>query len=290
MSRPDPTQHAGLAAGGLSLAYGRTAIVDDLDLAVPDRAFTALVGPNGSGKSTILRALAGLLAPKGGTVLLDGRSIARLPAKEAARRIGVLSQGPSAPEGLTVVDLVQQGRYPHRSLFGRWSEADEEACAQALQLTDMVELRDRPLDSLSGGQRQRAWIAMTLAQETPILLLDEPTTFLDLAHQIEVMELIATLVGERGKTVVAVLHDLNQAARYADHMVLLKAGRVAAAGHSEAVMTVESIGLVFGIAASIVPDPVTGTPMCIPLAKGRRASRSDVARKLLDGNTVEQSS
>lgn len=283
-------QHASLKAEGLSLAYGRTAIVDALDLAVPDRAFTALVGPNGSGKSTILRALAGLLAPKGGTVLLDGRSIARLPAKEAARRIGALSQGPSAPDGLTVVDLVQQGRYPHRSLFGRWSEADEEACAQALRLTDMVELRDRPLDSLSGGQRQRAWIAMTLAQETPILLLDEPTTFLDLAHQIEVMEIIATLVGERGKTVVAVLHDLNQAARYADHMVLLKAGRVAAAGRSEAVMTAESIGQVFGIAASIIPDPVTGTPMCIPLAKGRRESRSAVARKLLDGNKAEQSS
>lgn len=272
MSRPDSNHRATLAAERLSLAYGRVGIVDNLDLAVPDRAFTALVGPNGSGKSTILRALAGLLAPRDGTILLDGRSIARLPSKQTARRVGVLSQGPGAPEGLTVLDLVRQGRYPHRSLFGRWSQADEDACAQALSLTGMDALRNRPLDSLSGGQRQRAWIAMTLAQETDIVLLDEPTTFLDLAHQIEVMELIATLVGERGKTVVAVLHDLNQAARYADHMVLLKAGRIVAVGRPEEVMTVKSIDEVFGVAASILADPVTGTPMCIPLAKARRAA------------------
>lgn len=272
MSRPDSNDPAALAAEGLSLAYGRVGIVDSLDLVIPGRAFTALVGPNGSGKSTILRALAGLLAPRGGTILLDGHSIARLPAKEMARRVGVLTQGPAAPEGLTALDLVRQGRYPHRSLFGRWSKADEDACAEALRLTDLGALRDRPIDSLSGGQRQRVWIAMALAQETDILLLDEPTNFLDLAHQIEVMELIAALVGERGKTVVAVLHDLNQAARYADHMVFLKAGRIAAAGRPDEVMTVEAIGEVFGVAASILPDPVTATPMCIPLTKGRRAT------------------
>ncbi|SEF53371.1 ABC transporter ATP-binding protein [Bosea lathyri] len=284
MSRPDSNDRATLAAERLSLAYGRVSIVDSLDLIVPDRAFTALVGPNGSGKSTILRALAGLLAPRDGTILLDGRSIARLPAKEMARRVGVLSQGPGAPEGLTVLDLVRQGRYPHRSLFGRWSQADEDACARALWLTGMDALCERPLDSLSGGQRQRAWITMALAQETDILLLDEPTTFLDLAHQIEVMELIAALVGDRGKTVVAVLHDLNQAARYADHMVLLKAGRVAAAGRPDEVMTVESIDEVFGVTACIMSDPVTGTPMCIPLTRGRPATHSRGDALLREGN------
>lgn len=284
MSRPDSSDRAALVAERLSLAYGRVGIVENLDLAIPDRAFTALVGPNGSGKSTLLRALAGLLAPRDGAILLDGRSIARLPAKEMARRVGMLSQGPGAPDGLTVLDLVRQGRYPHRSLFGRWSQADEDACAQALSLTGMGALCDRPLDSLSGGQRQRAWIAMTLTQETDIVLLDEPTTFLDLAHQIEVMELIAALVGERGKTVVAVLHDLNQAARYADHMVLLKVGRIAAAGRPDEVMTVEAIDEVFGVAASILSDPVTGTPMCIPLVKERRAARRRGAALLREGN------
>ncbi|HEV2510786.1 ABC transporter ATP-binding protein [Bosea sp. (in: a-proteobacteria)] len=273
MSRLDLTQPPSLAAERLSLSYGGTTIVAGLDLAVPERAFTALLGPNGSGKSTVLRALAGLLAPKSGAVLLDGRSIADRPAKETARRIGILSQGPAAPEGLTVLDLIRQGRYPHRSLFGRWSQADEDACAQALRLTGTGALCDRPLDSLSGGQRQRAWIAMALAQETDILLLDEPTTFLDLTHQIELMDLIASLVDERGTTVVAVLHDLNQAARYADHMVFLKAGKIAATGEPGQVITAQVVEQVFGVATSIVPDPVTGTPMCIPRAKGRRAGR-----------------
>lgn len=273
MSRPDLTSLPSLAAEGVSLTYGGMAIVEGLELAVLERAFTTLLGPNGSGKSTILRALAGLLAPKSGTVLLDGRSIGERPAKETAQRIGILSQGPSTPEGLTVLDLVRQGRYPHRSLFGRWSQSDEDACEQALRLTSMDALRCRLLDSLSGGQRQRAWIAMALAQETDILLLDEPTTFLDFAHQIELMDLIASLVDERGTTVVAVLHDLNQAARYADHVVFLKAGKIAAAGAPEQVITAQVVEQVFGVAASIVPDPVTGTPMCVPWAKGRRTGR-----------------
>lgn len=261
-----PDRKSGLAAEGVCIAYGQTIILEGLDLAIPSGVFTALIGPNGSGKSTILRALAGLLRPIAGTVQLDGRSISDLSTKRLARRIGVLAQGPVAPEALTVHDLVRQGRYPHRSLFGRWSERDDEACDAALALTGMESLRDRPIDSLSGGQCQRAWIAMTLAQETPILLLDEPTTFLDLAHQIEVMELVGQLVNERGKTVVAVLHDLNQAARYADHMVMLNAGKVAAAGRPEAVMTAENIHTVFGVRATIISDPVTQTPMCIPAA------------------------
>jgi len=265
MSRTDADQ--GLAAEGVAIAYGRSLIVEGLDLAIAPGAFTALVGPNGSGKSTILRALAGQLVPKAGTIRLDGRNLSDLSAREIARRVGVLAQGPAAPEGLTVLDLVRQGRYPHRSLFGRWSEADDRACAEALALTGMDDLTARPLENLSGGQRQRAWIAMTLAQETGILLLDEPTTFLDLAHQIELMHLIADLVAARGKTVVAVLHDLNQAARYATRMVMLKGGKIAAAGRPTEVMTAETVSKVFGLAVTIITDPVAGTPMCIPAAR-----------------------
>lgn len=272
MSRHDANEGRGLAAAQVSVAYGRTVVVENLDLAILGGAFTVLVGPNGCGKSTMLRTLAGLLSPKSGSIMLEGRPIARLSAKETARRVGILSQGPVAPDGLTVLDLVRQGRYPHRSLFGRWSAQDDEACEEALKLTGMDALRDRLLDSLSGGQRQRAWIAMTLAQQTGILLLDEPTTFLDLSHQIEVMELIVGLVRDRGKTVVAVLHDLNQAARYANHMVLLKGGRVVAAGHPDTVMTAETVESVFGVTSIIMRDPVAGTPMCIPASRASASS------------------
>jgi iron complex transport system ATP-binding protein len=270
MFQPDANGSMNLTAEGVSVAYGRAMVVKDLDLAIPPGAFTALIGPNGSGKSTILRALGGLLAPMAGAVRLGGQSIAELSTQEIARRIGVLAQGPVAPEGLTVLDLVRQGRYPHLSLFGRRSERDDAACTEALILTGMQELAGRPLDSLSGGQRQRAWIAMTLAQETPILLLDEPTTFLDLAHQIEVMELVSGLVAERGKTVVAVLHDLNQAARYANHIVLLKTGAIAATGGPAEVVSAELIEHVFGVAVTVMRDPVAGTPMCIPLSQRRK--------------------
>ncbi|MGU3495308.1 ABC transporter ATP-binding protein [Xanthobacteraceae bacterium A53D] len=269
MQQPEHTDTK-LAARTISIAYGRSVIVDGLDLTIPTGRFTALIGPNGSGKSTILRALGGLSAPRTGSVVLDGRSIAHLPAKAMARRIGLLAQGPAAPEGLTVMDLIRQGRYPHRPLFGRWSQTDAEACEEALALTGMDALRNRPLDALSGGQRQRAWIAMTLAQQTGILLLDEPTTFLDLAHQIEVMDLITQLVAEQGKTIVAVLHDLNQAARHADHMVLLKDGRIATAGTPAEVMTSANIQNVFAVASSIITDPLTGTPMCLPLPRQPR--------------------
>lgn len=274
MSRPDPhprTAAPRLAAADLVLGYGGAPIVDRLDLAVPERAFTVLLGPNGSGKSTLLRALAGLLRPKAGTVLLGGEPLAAMPARRIARSIGVLTQGPRAPEGLTVRELVAQGRYTHRPLFGGWTAADEAGVAEALQLTGMEDLAERPLDDLSGGQRQRAWIAMALAQETEVLLLDEPTTFLDLAHQLEILDLVADLVRERGKTVIAVLHDLNQAARYADHMVLLAGGRIVVAGDPATVMTAETIADVFGVAVQIIADPVTGAPMCVPLA--RAASR-----------------
>lgn len=254
----------GLAAYNVCIAYDRAPVVENLDLAVPAGCFTALIGPNGSGKSTILRALGGLMGLEAGSVTLDGRAITSLPSKEMAKRVGILLQGPVAPEGLTVQDLVRLGRYPHRSLFARWLEEDEEACEEALQLTAMDTMRHRRLDNLSGGQRQRAWIAMTLAQRSEILLLDEPTTFLDLAHQMEVMELITMLVRQRGKTVIAVLHELNQAARHADHMVLLKAGAVISAGSPVDVMTAQLIEDVFGIKSIIIKDPLAGTPHCIP--------------------------
>jgi len=267
MPLPEGRETSCMETRELSVSYGSTLVVDSLDLSVPFGALTALTGPNGSGKSTILRTLSGLLKPGHGTVLLDGLSISRLTTREVARRVGVLSQGPVAPEGLAVRDLVRQGRYPHRPLFGSWSEEDAAACDNALALTGMTDLQDRPVDQLSGGQRQRAWIAMTLAQETPILLLDEPTTFLDLSHQIEVMELASDLVRKMGKTIIAVLHDLNQAARYADHMVMLKAGRIVASAAPEEVMTAETIQEVFDVNTKIIPDPVTNTPMCIPVPR-----------------------
>lgn len=263
LQRETPSS-AALSTRGVAIAYGRRGVVRDLDLAIDPAAFTVLVGPNGSGKSTILRALAGLLPVEAGTIELDGRSIASFSIRQLARHVGVLSQNPRAPEGLTVEELVQQGRYAHRSMFGRWSAADQDACMEALELTHMDGLAQRPLDSLSGGQRQRAWIAMTLAQQTGIMLLDEPTTFLDLGHQIEVLDLVVRLVRERRKTIVAVLHDLNQAARYADTLVLLKDGAVVSRGTPHEVMSRERILDVFGVEAAILPDPYTGAPMCIP--------------------------
>lgn len=266
MSRPEKRENGQLRAVRATIGYGRMPVVADLDLAIPPGSFTALVGPNGSGKSTILRTLARLMRPARGEIMLDDMPLQTLPAKVFARRIGLLAQSPRAPEGLTVRELVQQGRYPHRTIFGGWTKADEDACTEALRLTAMEDFAERGLDNLSGGQRQRAWISMVLAQETPILLLDEPTTFLDLSHQIEIMELLRSLVATRCKTVVAVLHDLNQAARYASHMVMLDAGKVVAAGTPGQVITTDNIAGVFGIAASVTPDPFTGTPMYIPLA------------------------
>lgn len=267
MPLPEESARSCFDTRDLSIAYGTAPVVENLDLQVPTGKLTAFVGPNGSGKSTILRTLSGLLAPTRGTILLDGGAIDRLSTRDLARQVGVLSQGPVAPEGLTVLDLVRQGRYPHRSLFSRWTGKDTAACDAALEQTGMTDLQHRQIDHLSGGQKQRAWIAMTLAQETPVLLLDEPTTFLDLAHQIDVMELAARLVRELNKTVVAVLHDLNQAARYADHMTMLKAGKIIASGPPGEIVTADSVRRVFQVDALIIPDPVTHTPLCIPRKK-----------------------
>lgn len=258
-----------LEARHLTLAYDGPVVVDNVTLAIPPGRITVLVGRNGCGKSTLLRALARLHRPRGGTVALDGASISSLPTREVARRLGILPQGPVAPEGLTVRELVAQGRYPHQGWLRQWSLEDEGAVARALALTAMVDFADRPVDTLSGGQRQKAWIAMALAQDTELLLLDEPTTFLDMAHQMDVLDLLADLDRQEGRTTVMVLHDLNQASRYAHHLVALKDGRVFAAGPPGAVVTEELIHDVFGIACRIIADPVSGAPLCVPVSRAR---------------------
>lgn len=253
-----------LATRNASMGYGNGDVVSGLDLEIAPGRFTALLGPNGCGKSTILRSLAGLHRLHGGEVLLDGKPIARQSARAIARRVGILAQSASPPDGLTVEDLVRQGRYPHRSIFGSWSETDAEAVETALRLTALEDLRHRPVGNLSGGQRQRAWIAMTLAQQSDILLLDEPTTFLDLAHQIEVLGLMRRLVDREGATVVAVLHDLIQAARYADRLVLVRDGRIAAEGPPGEVLTPENVRAVFGVEVITLTDPDSDAPICLP--------------------------
>jgi len=258
-----------LAAEGVRLGYGDRTIVDDLDLEIVHGTITTVIGPNGCGKSTLLRALGRLLAPSRGQVLLDGRRIDRMPTKEVATVLGLLPQAPTAPEGLTVGDLVARGRHPHQAWYRQWSGDDEEAVAEALAWTGIADLAERPVDELSGGQRQRAWISMALAQGTELLLLDEPTTFLDLAHQVEVLELVTRLNTERGRTVVMVLHDLNLAARYADRLVAMKDGVIRAQGTPAEVITEPLLREVFGLDARVVPDPVAGTPMVVPIGTHR---------------------
>ncbi|MEM9510505.1 MAG: ABC transporter ATP-binding protein, partial [Cyanobacteria bacterium P01_E01_bin.35] len=226
---------------------------------------------NGCGKSTLLRGLTRLLKPKSGQVYLDGKAIAKLQAKTVAKKMGMLPQSPVAPEGLTVKDLVAMGRYPYQSWMQQWSKEDEAKVAEALAITTMTELADRPLDSLSGGQRQRAWIAMVLAQDTDILLLDEPTTFLDLSHQVELLDLLDELQQSKGKTIVMILHDLNLSCRYADYLVAIQQGKVYATGTPEQVMTEEMVKDVFNLECRIVSDPLADTPMCIPI--GRKVRR-----------------
>jgi iron complex transport system ATP-binding protein len=254
-----------LRADGVSLGYDDRAVIDGLDLAVPDGEVTAIIGPNACGKSTLLRALARLLRPTAGRVVLDGEQIHTLPTKEVARRLGLLPQTPIAPEGITVADLVARGRTPHQRLFQQWSEADERAVATALEATSTADLAGRPVDELSGGQRQRVWIAMALAQDTDLLLLDEPTTFLDIAHQIDVLNLVERLHRQRGRTIVVVLHDLNLACRYATHVVAMRDGAIAASGRPADVITVDTVREVFGLDCLVIDDPVSGTPLVVPI-------------------------
>lgn len=257
--------HSRLEAKNLTLAYNKKNIIIDLNLEISTGKITILVGSNGCGKSTLLRGMARLLKPKQGMVYLDGKAISKLSTKAVAKRLGLLPQNPTYPEGLTVRDLVSQGRYPHQTWWQQWSKDDEELVNKALISTELIPLANRRLDTLSGGQRQRAWIAMALAQDTDILLLDEPTTFLDLAHQVEILNLLYQLNKNRGRTIVMVLHDLNQACRYADYLVAIKQGKIYAQGQPETVMTETMIQAVFNLECRIIRDPVSQTPMCIPI-------------------------
>jgi iron complex transport system ATP-binding protein len=261
------TKDRALEVQQVTLAYQDRVVVSDLSLVVPAGRVSVIVGANASGKSTLLRAMARLLAPRSGRVLLDGRIIGDMPTREVATVLGLLPQSPQAPEGIAVADLVGRGRYPHQGWVRRWSAADDAAVAEALAATDTGDLADRPVDQLSGGQRQRVWIAMALAQRTDVLLLDEPTTFLDVAHQVEVLDLLTDLNRDRGTTIVAVLHDLNLAARYADHLFAMKDGRLVAQGDPRAVVTEELVAEVFGMSARVIPDPVSGTPLVLPIGR-----------------------
>ncbi|AXK32315.1 ABC transporter ATP-binding protein [Streptomyces armeniacus] len=295
-SSPAPSSSVRLAARDLTLAYDDRAVVEGLDLEVPDGQVTVVVGPNACGKSTTLRALGRLLKPRRGSVLLDGQELARIPTRKIAQAVGLLPQTPVAPEAITVADLVSRGRQPHQHWWQQWSEADERAVVDAMDRTDVTALAERPVDELSGGQRQRVWLAMALAQETDLLLLDEPTTYLDIAHQVEVLDLVRQLAapnaaGERGRTVVMVLHDLNQAARYADHLVAMQQGRIAAQGSPGDIVTAELVSEVFGLESVVVPDPVTGSPLVVPgapwrAAPARRDGTADAQDRTADASSA----
>jgi len=253
-----------LAAQGLALGYDNRPVVESLDVEILDSKVTAIVGANACGKSTLLRGLARLLRPSAGEVLLDGTPILDRSSREVARILGLLPQTPVAPDGITVADLVARGRHPHQGMFRGWSADDENAVGAALEATDTVGLVDRQLHALSGGQRQRVWIAMALAQETDLLLLDEPTTFLDIAHQVDLLRLLRRLNASTGRTIVTVLHDLNLACRYSDHLVVMADGAILAEGEPTEVITAELVERAFGLASVVVPDPVSGTPMIVP--------------------------
>ena len=263
-----------LHAAALTAGYGRARVLHGIDLRVEPGGITALVGPNGSGKSTLLRALGRLIAPQGGHVLLDGQHISSRPTRAVAREVGLLPQAPDVPEALTVGELVARGRFPHRRLLSPMRSHDRQRIEESLAMTATADLRDRPVDELSGGQRQRAWIAMALAQDTPTMLLDEPTTYLDLAHRVEVLDLLWRLNRHQGRTIVLVLHDLNEAGRYADRIVALADGRVRADGAPADVLTPDALEAIFGLSCRVLDDPVTGTPLVVPSApQGGRTDR-----------------
>jgi iron complex transport system ATP-binding protein len=271
MNRSPPATR--LSGCDLRLCYGERTVAENISVAIPDGVFTAIIGPNGCGKSTVLRALSRLLKPARGHVLLDGKDIHTQSPRYVARQLGLLPQSAISPPGITVADLVARGRHPHARFLRQWSEADEAAVTAALIATGMTALADRPLDRLSGGQRQRAWIAMALAQETSLLLLDEPTTYLDLAHQIDLMELLGDLNTRQQRTLVAVLHDLNQACRHAGHLIAMQDGRIVAEGEPSRIVDAALVEAVFGVAALVIDDPVSGTPLVIPRRRDRAISR-----------------
>jgi iron complex transport system ATP-binding protein len=270
------TPPASLAASDLSLAYEDRVIVDGLSLSIPAEEITVIVGANACGKSTLLRGLARLLKPRHGSVLLDGEDIHHLSTRDVATRLGILPQQPIAPEGISVADLVARGRHPHQRWFRQWSTTDEDAVASALAATELTDIADRSVDELSGGQRQRVWIALALAQGTGLMLLDEPTTFLDLAHQVEVLDLLADLNRREQRTIVIVLHDLNLACRYAHHLVAMKDGAIVCEGRPGDVITVDTVRTVFGLDCQVIDDPLTGTPLVLPIPAHHRADRTPV--------------
>ncbi|MFF7604759.1 ATP-binding cassette domain-containing protein [Streptomyces parvulus] len=257
---------ARLSARGVAVGYGARPVIDGLDVAIPPGVVTTIIGPNGCGKSTLLRTLSRLLKPTSGTVVLDGEDIAGLRTRDVAKKLGLLPQAPVAPEGLTVSDLVARGRHPHQSWLRQWSSDDAAVVGRALAMTGVADLADRPVDSLSGGQRQRVWISMTLAQGTDLLLLDEPTTYLDLAHAIDVLDLVDDL-HESGCTVVMVLHDLNLATRYSDNLVVMRDGAILAQGHPREVITADLLHEAFGLRAKVIDDPVGDRPLIVPIGR-----------------------
>ena len=256
-----------LRGENLTLGYGKKIIARDLSVTIPDGHFTAIIGPNGCGKSTLLRTLSRLMTPVEGSVFLDGEQIQRFASKEVARRIGLLAQNATTPGDITVQELVARGRYPHQPLFTRWRKEDDEAVNRAMQATGITDLALQSVDTLSGGQRQRTWIAMVLAQETSIMLLDEPTTWLDISHQIDLLELLSELNRTQGYTLAAVLHDLNQACRYATHLIALRDGEIVAQGAPKEIVTPDLIARIYGMRCMIIDDPVAGTPLVVPLGK-----------------------
>ncbi len=262
-----------IEARGLVAGYDGQAVLRGIDLGISRGGFTVIVGPNGCGKSTLLRSLCRLLTPGAGQVLLDGQDISRMPARDLARRIGLLPQVTEAPPGIAVADLVARGRYPHQGFFRQWSSADTLAVTEAMAATGVAALADRQVDHLSGGQRQRVWVAMALAQQTPVLFLDEPTTYLDIAHQVDLLDLLARLHAE-GRTLVAVLHDLNLACRYATDLIVMSEGRVIAQGAPGKVMTPDLMARVFGLDCLVIPDPVTATPMVVPKRRMEEAAQA----------------
>lgn len=261
-----------LSAEDVTLAYDQRVIAEHLSVEIPDNSFTVIVGPNACGKSTLLRALSRMLKPSQGRVLLDGQVIQSMPAKKVARILGLLPQSSIAPDGITVADLVGRGRYPHQGILRQWSAEDELVVQESMARTGVSDLGERHVDELSGGQRQRVWIAMALAQETPLLLLDEPTTYLDIQHQIDVLDLCAELHEEQGRTLVAVLHDLNHAARYATHLIALREGKVIAQGAPKEIVTAGLVEQVFGLSCQVIDDPETGTPLIVPAARRTRVA------------------
>ncbi|MFC5958982.1 ABC transporter ATP-binding protein [Streptomyces pratens] len=284
-----------LSAEDVTLAYDQRVIAERLSVEIPDNSFTVIVGPNACGKSTLLRALSRMLKPSHGRVLLDGQVIQSMPAKKVARTLGLLPQSSIAPDGITVADLVGRGRYPHQGILRQWSTEDERVVQESMARTGIADLGERHVDELSGGQRQRVWIAMALAQETPLLLLDEPTTYLDIQHQIDVLDLCAELHEEQGRTLVAVLHDLNHAARYATHLIALREGKVIAQGAPKEIVTAGLVEQVFGLSCQVIDDPETGTPLIVPAARRARTAAKQAPGKQAPGKqapgkqtTVEQ--